>query len=338
MQATFASLAFSFARRYLWLIASSKKAKDSAMTRSAGIHHITAISSDPNRNVAFYRDVLGLRLVKKTVNFDDPSTYHLYFGDDTGSPGTLLTFFYWDGMGRGRPGAGNAVEIAFAIPEAATGFWLERFISLGIDHDPPVKRFGETVIAFRDPDGMHIELVATSTFGNEGAAAQGGVPAAHAIRGFAGVTLWADAEKPSAAVLERVFGYERKAEEPNRIRYVAPGDAIGTRIDIRLVTGFPRGQMGVGTIHHVAFRAADDAAQADMAEGLRALGIGATEQKDRNYFRSIYFREPAGIIFEIATDAPGMAIDEERIGTDIKLPEQFEPHRAKILAALPALD
>jgi glyoxalase family protein len=280
-----------------------------------------------------------LRLVKKTVNFDDPSTYHLYFGDETGAPGTLLTFFYWDGMGRGRPGPGNAVEIAFAIPETSIGYWIERLIALGVDHDPPVKRFGETVVSFRDPDGMHLELVATKAFGNAGAAAKGGVPMEHAIRGFAGVTLWANAEAPSAEVLEKVFGYQRKAEEPNRMRYIAAGDAIATRIDIRLVTGFPRGQMGVGTIHHVAFRAENDEAQAAMSEVLRSIGIGATEQKDRNYFRSIYFREPAGVIFEIATDDPGMAIDEEpgRIGTDVKLPNWFEPYRAKILSALPAL-
>ncbi len=310
------------------------------MIRSSGIHHITAIASDPLRNIAFYRDVLGLRLVKKTVNFDDPSTYHLYFGDETGSPGTLLTFFYWAGMGHGRPGAGNAVEIAFAIPESAVSYWLNRLIEKGVPHDAPIKRFGEMVISFRDPDGMHLELVGSRIFSNAQAAVKGGVPAECAIRGFAGITLWVADERPTADVLEQTFGYAKAESEPNRHRYLASGDALATRVDLRVIAGFPRGQMGVGTIHHVAFRARNDADQETMAEALRALGIGATEQKDRNYFRSIYFREPAGIIFEIATDEPGMAFDEDpaRIGEAIMLPSQFEPHREKILAALPALD
>jgi glyoxalase family protein len=310
------------------------------MVMSTGIHHITAIASNPNQNVKFYRDVLGLRLVKKTVNFDDPSTYHLYFGDEAGSPGTLLTFFYWDGMARGRPGSGTAVEIAFAIPEAALGFWMSRFVEKGIDHDAPVKRFGETVIGFRDPDGMHLELVGTMQFSNSKLAQRSGIDAAHAILGFAGITLWVNDETGTAAVLENTFGFKKASSEPNRHRYLADGEALATRVDLRVVTGIPRGQMGVGTVHHVAFRAEDDEQQEAMADALRILGIGSTEQKDRNYFRSIYFREPAGIIFEIATDAPGFAVDEEQalIGQDIKLPSQFEPHRARILAALPALD
>jgi glyoxalase family protein len=310
------------------------------MTRSAGIHHITAIASDPVRNVQFYRDVLGLRLVKKTVNFDDPSTYHLYFGDDAGAPGSLLTFFYWDGMGRGRPGAGQAVEIAFAVPETGIGYWLSRLVEKGVPHDAPVKRFGETIISLRDPDGMHLEIVGTTRFSNSKLSAEGGVPSDFAIRGFAGITLWVAEESNSAKVLETAFGYRKADSEPNRHRYLAEGSALATRVDLRVVSGFPRGQSGVGTIHHVAFRAADDEQQEAMAETLRGLGIGATEQKDRNYFRSVYFREPNGIIFEIATDAPGFAVDEEpeHIGRDVKLPEWFEPHRAKILAALPALN
>jgi glyoxalase family protein len=154
------------------------------------------------------------------------------------------------------------------------------------------------------------------------------------------VTLWLDDAEGTARVLEQAFGYTKTAEEPHRLRYTAHGDALATRLDLRLATGFPRGQMGIGTIHHIAFRAADDAAQSAMAEALRGLGIAATEQKDRNYFRSVYFREPAGVIFEIATDTPGFAVDEDpaSLGTDVKLPAWFEPHRAKILAALPALD
>jgi glyoxalase family protein len=313
---------------------------ETIMVLSRGIHHITAIASDPVRNVQFYRDVLGLKLVKKTVNFDDPSTYHLYFGDAAGAPGTLLTFFYWEGMGAGRAGTGNAVEIAFAVPANAIGYWLERFVEKGVPHEAPIKRFGETVISFRDPDGMHLEIVGTSAFTNKGVADEGGVPAEVAIRGFAGITLWVQEEAATAAVLETALGFSKAASEPHLHRYLAKGDALATRVDLRVTTGFPRGHMGVGSIHHVAFRAADDDAQEAMAEALRGIGIGSTEQKDRNYFRSIYFREPNGVIFEIATDDPGMAIDEEaaHIGEAVKLPSWFEPHRAKILAALPALD
>jgi glyoxalase family protein len=306
---------------------------------SPGIHHITAIARDARHNVQFYRDVLGLRLVKKTVNFDDPGTYHLYYGDEAGTPGTILTFFPWPNAGKGRAGVGAAVEVAFAIPTASVGFWLERLNAKAVDHDSPVERFGETVIAFRDPDGMHLELVAMAAA--DAIPGWGGstVPAVHAIRGFAGQTLWVSDTVATARVLTDALGYRRTTSEGAFTRFEASGGPLGLRLDLRDVAGFMRAAMGAGTIHHVAFRASDDTAQADMARSLRGMGINVTEQMDRNYFRSVYFREPGGVIFEIATDAPGFAIDEpaNALGAALKLPAWLEPHRRDIEAALPAL-
>jgi glyoxalase family protein len=313
--------------------------KELTMTATTGIHHITAIAGDVNRNIAFYRDFLGLRLVKKTVNFDDPSTYHLYFGDEAGSPGTILTFFYWKGIGKGRAGAGSAVEIAFAIPRTSLGFWIDRLIAKGITHDSPKERFGETVIGFRDPDGLFLELVAREDAAAIAAHAVGDIPAEHAIRGFSGVTQWVDQPEATHRLLTNALGFVEAGKDDNRVRFIAKGPGLATRVDLRLVAGFPPGAMGAGTIHHIAFRADDDADQTGIANAIRALHIGTTEQKDRSYFRSIYLREPGGVIYEIATDAPGFAVDEapDLLGTDVKLPAQFEPHRAKILAALPEL-
>jgi glyoxalase family protein len=308
-------------------------------TISPGIHHVTAIAGDPRKNVAFYRDVLGLRLVKKTVNFDDPGTYHLYYGDETGAPGTIITFFPWAGVNRGRAGLGMAVETAYAIPRAAVPYWIERLIAKGVDHDPPLKRFGETVIGLRDPDGAHLELVAIEGVESLPGWAGGPVPIEYGIRGFAGQTLWVADPAPTARVLTEVFGYVEAGADGAWRRYVAPGDAIARRIDLRVAAGFMRGAPGAGTIHHVAFRAADDAAQTAMSKALAGLGLRATEQLDRNYFRSIYFREPGGVLFEIATDAPGFDVDEPRasLGETLMLPTWLEGHRKEIEAHLPAL-
>jgi glyoxalase family protein len=310
-------------------------------TTSAGIHHITAIAGDPKRNVAFYTQVLGLRLVKKTVNFDDPGTYHLYYGDETGRPGTILTFFPWAHVGPGRNGIGLAVETAFAIPAASVGFWIERLISLGIAHDAPEKRFGDTVIGLRDPDGMRLELVGVQGLQAMPGYATAGVPADHAVRGFHGISLWVGEAAGTARVLTEAFGYKAAGQEGNRHRYVAPSPAgtLAQVVDLRVAPGFLAGAMGAGTIHHVAFRAATDADQAAMSASLRKLGLRVTEQMDRNYFRSVYFKEPAGIIFEIATDAPGFTVDEDlaTLGQSLKLPEWYEPRRKDIEAVLPAL-
>jgi glyoxalase family protein len=309
------------------------------MIASPGLHHVTAIAGEPRRNVDFHTRVLGLRMVKKTVNFDDPGTYHLYYGDEAGSPGSIITFFPWPGASPGRAGAGQAVETGYLIPEASVGYWIERLVGLGVEHAQPLKRFGRTVIGFRDPDGMHLELVAEAGAAALPGYSGGGVPAEHAIRGFAGVTLWVNDAEPTARILTDVFGFRAEGTEDGRRRFAAPAGGIGLWIDLRPVAGFPRGASGAGTIHHVAFRARNDADQAAMVKALAGLGIRATEQVDRNYFRSVYFREPGGVLFEIATDAPGFAVDEAAgdLGGRLMLPPWLEPHRAEVEAALPPL-
>lgn len=307
------------------------------MAKTSGIHHITAIAGDPARNLAFYTEILGLRLVKKTVNFDDPGTYHLYYGDDQGAPGTILTFFPWAQARPGRRGAGEASQTAFAIPVASVSYWLDRLTERGVPHQVPTKRFGETVIAFQDPDGMTLELVARDG-GVAPAKAEGGVPLEHAIRGFAGVTLWSTRPDTTGAVLS-VLGYEEGPREGDVTRWSTKVPGLATVIDVKDASAGPRSMSGAGTVHHVAYRAASDADQAAMAEALSLRGLHPTEQRDRNYFRSIYFREPGGTLFEIATDDPGFAVDEpaESLGRSLKLPQWLEPRRSEIEAQLPAL-
>jgi glyoxalase family protein len=306
---------------------------------SVGIHHITAICGDPRRNVAFYTGTLGLRMVKRTVNFDDPTTWHLYYGDETGRPGTALTFFAWTHVAHGRNGIGLAVETAFVVPQGSLGFWTRRLGENGVAHSAPEERFGETVIGFSDPDDMRLELVARRGADRIPGWSGNGVPAEHAIRGFAGVTLWVGETAGTAAVLTEAFGFTRQGREENRHRFVSPGSDIGTIVDLRAAPGFPKGRMGRGSVHHVAFRAAGDAAQAEMAQAARAQGLNPTQQIDRLYFRSVYFREPEGILFEIATDEPGFTADEpkEALGQSLRLPPWHEPQRAAIAAALPPI-
>ncbi len=306
------------------------------MPRHPGIHHVTAMASDPRRNLAFYTGTLGLRLVKKTVNFDDPGAYHFYYGDEIGRPGTILTFFPWPDIRAGRNGLGFTHETVFRVPEASIGFWTARLVERGVEHDAIEKRFGRSVLPFRDHDGLRLALVGTPEAAAEPGWSGGGVPAEHAIRGIEGVTLLVAEEDPTAAVLTRAMGFTHAGREGSLSRYASPGGIV----DLRVAPGFPRGALGAGAVHHVAFRAGSDAEQAEMGAALAALGLHATEQKDRNYFRSIYAREPGGVLFEIATDDPGFSVDEavEALGTGLKLPAQYESHRAEIAAALPALD
>ncbi len=307
---------------------------------SLGIHHVTAISGPARRNLAFYSEVLGLRLVKKTVNFDDPGTYHLYFGDEAGSPGTILTFFPWENAGPGRLGVGQTQETVFRVPTESLGWWTHRFVEKGVPHDAIEKRFGRSVLAFRDPDGMRLALAGVTGAAEEPAWTGGSIPAEAAIRGFEGVSLLVEKGESTAAILTDVFGFEAAGTEGSTTRYVAPGVTMGGVIDIRVAGGFLKGREGAGSVHHIAFRAADDAAQEAMVKKLReAHGQRVTEQRDRNYFRSVYFREPGGILFEIATDVPGFAVDEpkETLGEALKLPAGLEPMRARIEAVLPAL-
>jgi glyoxalase family protein len=303
----------------------------------SGIHHVTAISGAATRNLDFHTRLLGLRLVKKTVNFDDPGTYHLYYGDERGTPGSILTFFPWAHAAQGRLGTGETQETAFRVPTAALGYWTHRFVEKGVPHQLE-KRFGESVLGFSDPDGMRFALVGVPGAEAESAWAHGDIPAEQAIRGFHGVTLLVADAAPTARVLTEVLGFRQAARDGALTRYHADA-TLGGHVDLREVGDFPRGKLGRGSVHHVAFRAADDAAQAAMAQSAVKLGLHVTEQKDRNYFRSVYFREPGGVLFEIATDDPGFAVDEPlaSLGTALKLPRFLESRRAELEAKLPPL-
>jgi len=306
----------------------------------SGIHHVTAIASNALRNFDFYTQSLGLRFVKKTVNFDDPGTYHFYYGDESGTPGTILTFFPWEHAAQGRGGVGQTQQTAFRVPARSIGYWTHRFIEKGVAHEALEKRFGETVLSFTDPDGMSLALVGVPGAENERAWSNGDVPAEHAIRGFHGVTLLLDDAAKTGAILTNVLGFEAQGREGSISRYRSP-NVIGGIVDIYEAKGFLPGRQGAGSVHHVAFRAVDDADQAEMARKLvETHGQHPTEQKDRNYFRSVYFREPGGILFEIATDIPGFAVDEpvESLGEHLKLPAFLEPHRKDIEGVLPPLE
>ncbi|HKG81880.1 MAG TPA: ring-cleaving dioxygenase [Beijerinckiaceae bacterium] len=310
------------------------------MMKSPGIHHISAICKDPRRNLAFYTDVLGLRLVKRTVNFDDPGTWHLYYGDELGRPGTALTFFPWPRVTQGRDGLGLAVETAFLIPQNSLSYWIGRLMEKSVAHETPEQRFGATVLPLRDHDGLRLALVADKRAGAIAGWAGGSVPEDHAIRGFAGVTLWVGDPEPSSRVLTDAFGFRAAGSEDSRHRYVVDDAALGTVVDLRATPGFLAGRMGAGTIHHVAFRAPDGDTQVAMAERVRNLGLRPTDPVDRQYFRSVYFREPGGVLLEIATDGPGFTIDEsvETLGSSLRLPPWYEPHRVQIAAGLAPLD
>jgi glyoxalase family protein len=306
----------------------------------SGIHHVTAIAGKALQNFDFYTRALGLRFVKKTVNFDDPGTYHFYYGDEAGNPGTILTFFPWEGAAPGRNGVGQTQQTAFRVPARSLGYWTHRFIEKGIAHEALEKRFGEAVLPFTDPDGMSLALVGVPGAEDEAGWSNGDVPAEHAIRGFHGVTLLLEDAVKTGAILTDVFGFEQSSREGSVIRFTAPGNTTGGVVDIYEARGFLAGRQGVGSVHHVAFRATDDADQAEMARKLiQTHGLHPTEQKDRNYFRSIYFREPGGILFEIATDIPGFAVDEpvETLGQALKLPKFLEAHRKDIENVLPEL-
>ncbi len=306
----------------------------------SGIHHVTAISGSASRNFDFYTRILGLRFVKRTVNFDDPSTYHLYYGDEAGHPGTILTFFPWEHAAPGRAGTGLTQETAFRVPAASIGYWAHRFIEKGVAHETVTKRFGSSVLTFTDPDGMSLALVGIEDAESEPGWTAGDIPAAHAIRGFHSVTLTVEDAAATAAILTGVLGFAEAGREEDLIRYRATS-GIGGFVILREAKGFLAGRMGRGSVHHIAFRAVDDSEQAAMAAKLtRELGQHVTEQKDRKYFRSIYFREPGGVLFEVATDEPGFAVDEPQatLGEALQLPAFLEAHRSEIEAVLPPLE
>lgn len=304
-----------------------------------GLHHITAMASDPRANYDFYTRVLGLRFVKKSVNQDDPGTYHLYYGDNTGSPGSAITFFPWPGLRRGRPGHGQAFATAFSIPAGALAFWTERLTKLGAQTEPVTPRFGDQVLTALDPDGLRLELVATAEPDPRSPAPAKDIPPACAIRGFHSSTLGLTDATATASVLTRTMGYRLESAEGTRSRYTVGAGGPGTYVDLLTDSWLPRGLNGAGTIHHVAFRTPDDASQVQAHEEITQSGLHISPVIDRAYFKSIYYREPAGILFEIATDQPGFTIDEaiESLGTKLGLPPHLESHRQEIEAALPSL-
>jgi glyoxalase family protein len=301
-----------------------------------GVHHITAIAGDPQKNLDFYAGMLGLRLIKLTVNFDDPATYHLYYGDETGQPGSIVTFFPWPEGRRGRQGTGQAATVAFEIPTASLGFWIERLLAHQIKHEGPARRFDEQVLSFADPDGLLLEVVARP--GAQGNAwGDGPVPVEHAIRGLHGTTIWEDGDHGSSRFLEGTMGLRPAGEDGNLRRFESPERGVGSTVYLRRVPGFWRGVGGVGTVHHVAFRAASDEAQLSKRSEIEGQGFNITPVIDREYFHSVYFHEPGGVLFEIATDGPGFTVDEplDELGTHLKLPPMYEASRAQIEQVLP---
>jgi glyoxalase family protein len=305
-----------------------------------GIHHVTAIAGDPQQNLEFYTQVLGLRFVKKTVNHDDTHTYHLYYGDDAGHPGTNITFFPWSNARRGQKGTGQAQTTAYLIPEDAVDYWTERFDEHEVEFDEPTTRFDETVIGFRDPDGLELELVAHPETPEGSPWDHKSIPTEYAIRGFHGVTLALEGYEHTATLLEEAMGLEfTRDENGRRFRYQSDGN-LGFTVDVLCQPNRNRGRTGIGTVHHVAFRATSDEEQEAWRDALIERGLNVTPVIDREYFNSIYFREPGGVLFEIATEEPGFTVDEayEELGTTLMLPPWLEDKREEIEVYLPELD
>ncbi len=296
--------------------------------KTAGIHHITAFAGNPQANVDFYAGLLGLRLVKKTINFDAPEVYHLYFGNEVASPGTAVTFFPSDGARRGKVGGGQVGYTTYAVPAGALSFWEERLAMFNVPFNR-TRRFNETYLQFQDPDGLQLELVERE----EGAPSKwsfGGVPADKAVKGFGGAILYSTAPEFTQNALQNVLGLEKIGQEGGFVRYRSYGD-IGNIIDIG-AERMPWGAGGAGTVHHIAWRAKNDEDHAKWREHVLGKGFRPTEIVDRQYFNAVYFREQGGILFEIATDTPGFLRDEtfEELGRKLQLPPWYEPHRRLI--------
>jgi glyoxalase family protein len=305
-----------------------------------GLHHVTAIAGEPQPNIGFYTGVLGLRLVKVTVNFDDPTTYHLYYGDGGGHPGTILTFFPWPGTFRGRIGTGQLTVTSFAVPEKSLAYWRERLSKGGIEFDDARSDFGEEMLFLRDPDGLQLELVSTSNAEPDRVWERGPVPTEHAIRGFHHVTLSENGYERTASLLTDTLGFKQIAKQGNRFRYAVADGAPSSMVDLVCAPEGRPGRVAVGTVHHVAWRTATDEEQAQWRDTLGKLEYDVTPIIDRQYFHSIYFREPGGVLFEIATDPPGFATDEtvERLGSALKLPPWLEEARPELERLLPRIE
>ena len=303
-----------------------------------GLHHVTAFASDPQQNLDFYTGIMGLRFVKRTVNFDDPSSYHFYFGDDCGSPGTIMTFFAWPGASRGHAGVGEVSRVSFGVPLASIDFWEQHLLSNGVLVERSGRRLRHEVLTLPDPDGMKIEIVGHADAGAVKAPRFASIPPEHAIRGFFGVTLLEQRAGATAQIL-KMMGYDQVAEENGRIRFSIQDAGLGSHIDLLVDPAAHYGNQGAGSVHHIAFRAKDDSSQLEWrAEIARHLQV--TPVLDRTYFHSIYFREPGGVLFELATDPPGFSFDEplESLGEELKLPAWLEPKRKEVERRLPEIE
>ena len=294
-----------------------------------GIHHVTAICDDAQQNIDLYTGVLGLRLVKQTVNFDMPDTYHLYYGDEQGHPGTILTFFSWPDQPKGRKGTGQVGAISFSIPEQSRDYWVERLNRHNVVIVGPNPHFGEKVLSIFTPDGLTLELVAHQEADKFSGWKDGPIPAEHAIRGLRSVTLMETNLERTSAMLTEVLGFKFVGVEGHRSRFKMGDDGLATLVDVLTLPELTRGNIAVGSVHHVAWRTPGEEQQLAWREKLEKSGISVTPVLDRQYFHSIYFNEPGGILFEIATDPPGFAIDEpvEQLGTHLKLPPWLESER-----------
>ena len=305
-----------------------------------GLHHITAIANNAKRNHNFYTKVLGLRMVKKTVNFDDPGTYHFYYGDEAGTPGSILTFFPWEGIGQGNTGTGMATDIGYSVPMGSLEFWASRFKQFDVKHNEVAERFGEQFISFQDPDGLNLDLIIAGAEDDRKPWVTDDVNASVATKGFHSITLTVKNISPTATILTDILGYRQLKQQGNRYRFIT--DAIGNAniVDIIEAPELAAGRNAAGTNHHVAFRVKNDTILMDYREKIAAKGIGITPKIDRDYFFSLYFREPGGVLFELATDNPGFTVDEpaDKLGTSLKLPKQYEAARAKIELVLPKID
>lgn len=306
----------------------------------SGIHHITAVAGNPQQNVDFYVKVLGQRLVKTTVNFDDPGTYHFYYGDEVGNPGTILTFFPWRGIPKGEIGNGEVAVTAYSVPEDSLGYWQNRLKEFNVETGNIETRFGEQVLPLADPDGMRIELVAQANPPDYKHWDAGPIPADYALRGFQGATMWVDSAEYSALLLTEIFGYEKVNEAGQRHQFKAVSNERAITVDLLLRPGQPRGRLGAGSVHHIAFRVEDDETQLAWRQELIQSRLNVTEVKDRQYFHSIYFREPSGVLYEMATDPPGFTWDEDvaELGTGLKLPPWLESDRERIARSLPVIE
>jgi glyoxalase family protein len=304
----------------------------------SGIHHVTAIASDAQKNLDFYTGILGLRLVKKTVNFDGPDVYHFYYGDEVGTPGSILTFFPYQGLVNGRHGKGMLNTTSFSVPAFSMNYWLERLKRFGVPYKKPQERFGEEVVVyFEDGDGLGLELVFTDSDQRKGNT-HGSIPPEHAIRGFYNVELWEEGYERTAALLTEQLDHRLLAEKGNRFRFAAT-DAPGNYIDLLCSPDSLKGLAGSGTVHHLAFATPNTETQHEVRGRIAGRLLNPTPVLDRNYFTSVYFREPGGVLFEVATAGPGFSVDEDtaHLGEALKLPPQYEKDRAQIEKTLPPL-